>query len=242
MNNLAFNIATILLISNPLKPVGGVFVPEIAYLSVSTQAAQTLSEKTISMNERYGNEYVNNVFKDNILLTLKYLNGDVKKSSDIDWEKVEKPMHVEFSLKPGERFAFHDQILSDYEDGVVKTTNAHFNFRDGFKSDGYLMGDGVCHLASLIYLAASDAGLSVYAPTNHNFAVINGVPKEYGVSIYALPDSYEVSARQNLYIRNNLDSTVNFVFDYDGANLTLKITIEPQNEIVPGFTFGGLIN
>ena len=198
-------------------------MPEISNLTVSQVKDVTLAEKSISLANRYGNEYVNNVFKDNILLTLEYLGGGVKQKSDIDWAKVESPKHVEFSLAPSDRFAFHDQILADYKENVVKSTNAHFNYQDGFKSDGYLMGDGVCHFASLIYWAAKDASLDVYAPTNHNFATINEIPKEYGVSIYALPNAFSVSANQNLYIKNNLDKTVNFVFDFDGINLSLKI-------------------
>lgn len=182
-----------------------------------------LAQKNISLENRYSNTFVNDVFKDNILLTLSYMDGDVKGKNDIVWSDVEKAKTYQFSLEPGQSFAFHDQILSEYDKSVVQTTNAHFNYQDGFKSDGYLMGDGVCHLASLIYWAAKDAGLSAYAPTNHNFAVINEVPKEYGVSIYALPGASETSARQNLYITNNLEQPVTFSFDYDGTNLTVKV-------------------
>lgn len=237
MNNIAFTAASILTISSPLKPAVPIFVPNISYSIVETQKEQVLSEKSISMNDRYGNEYVNNVFKDNILLTLDYMSGDVKGKSDIDWSKVEANKHFEFTLEPGQRFAFHDQILPEYGENVVKTTNAHFNYADGFKSDGYLMGDGVCHLASLIYWAAKDAGLDAYAPTNHNFAVINEIPKEYGVAIYAAPGAFSTSARQNLYIKNNLDKTVKFVFDYDGTNLSLKLVVDNQPERLPGLAF-----
>jgi len=107
---------------------------------------------------------------------------------------------------------------------VVKTTNAHFNYQDGFKSSGYLYGDGVCHLASLLYWASKDAGLLAFSPTNHDFANINEVPKEYGVSIYYLPGSFEKSSKENLYITNNLDKSVSFIFSYDGSNLSLEIT------------------
>lgn len=151
------------------------------------------------------------------------MGGGVKEKKDIKWEDIEKPLRYEFILEPGQEFAFHDQILPEYSDNVVKTTNAHFNYQDGFKSDGYLMGDGVCHLASLIYWVAHDAGLSVYAPSNHNFASIPDVPKEYGVAIYALPGAFETSARQNLYITNSFDEPVIFVFAYDGTNLTVSV-------------------
>jgi vancomycin resistance protein YoaR len=101
--------------------------------------------------------------------------------------------------------------------------NAHFNYDDGFKSDGYLTGDGVCHLASIIYWAAKDAGLAALAPTNHNFATIPEVPKEYGVAIYYIPGSHDTNAKQNLYITNTFDKPVQFAFAYDGTSLTVKV-------------------
>ena len=152
------------------------------------------------------------------------MDGTVKSKNDISWDKVTSPFHYEFNLEPGQEFAFHDQILTDYKAGVVKTTNAHFDYQDGFKSDGYLTGDGVCHLASIIYWAAKDAGLNAIAPTNHSFANIPDIPKEYGVSIYNLPGAFDTSARQNLYITNDLSKSVTFVFDYDGTNLSVSVT------------------
>jgi len=181
-----------------------------------------LATHEISLNERYSNAFVNDVFKDNILLTLNYLDGAVESPKDISWSEVEKPFHYEFTLKPGEGFAFHDKLLPEYSGRVVKTTNAHFNFQDGFKSDGYLTGDGVCHLASLIYWVAKEAGLATVAPRNHDFANIPGVPREYGVSIYARPGE-AASAYQNLYITNNKELPVRFVFDYNDSELTVSI-------------------
>lgn len=185
-----------------------------------------LATHSISLENRYGNSYVNGVFKDNILLTMAYLDGTVTGKNDLSWNKVTSPFKYEFTLESGQKFAFHDQILSEFKDNVVKTTNAHFNYQDGFKSDGYLTGDGVCHLASLIYWAAKDAGLNAVSPTDHDFAKIPEVPKEYGVSIYALPGAFENSARQNLYIVNNLDKPVSFEFNYDGVNLTVNVVKE----------------
>lgn len=187
---------------------------------------KTLASRSFSLNERYGNSFVNGVFKDNILLTLRYMDGTVKVAQDISWSKVEESTHYEFSLKPGEVFAFHDQVLAEYKEKVVKTTNAHFNFKDGYKSDGYLMGDGVCHFASLIYWAAKDAGLTAVAPRNHDFAEIPQVPKEYGVSIYALPGNPATSQNQNLYITNNKEKPVHFVFDYKDNILTVSVSEE----------------
>lgn len=176
-----------------------------------------LASHSFSLEDRYNNSFVNGVFKDNILLTLDYMSGAVKTKSDINWENVEKPFYYDFTLNPGEEFAFHDHALPEYSQNVVKTTGVHFNYTEGFKYDGDLTGDGVCHLASLIYWVAHDAGLTAYAPSNHNFAKINDVPKEYGVAIMS-PDPLG-----NLYVVNNLDKPVTFAFDYDGTNLTVTI-------------------
>jgi hypothetical protein len=205
-------LGLILLVTSPAKP------------QIIGASNVVLATHSISLENRYGNSFVNGVFRDNILLTMAYLDGTVTSKNDISWEKVTSPFKYEFMLLPGQGFAFHDQILPEYKENVVKTTNAHFNYQDGFKSDGYLMGDGVCHLASLIYWAAKDAGLNAVSPVDHDFAKIPEVPKEFGVSIYALPGAFENSARQNLYITNNIDKPVSFEFNYDGVNLQLKVT------------------
>jgi len=189
---------------------------------------QVLASRSFSMETRYDVPSVNAVFKDNILLALRYMNGDVKNKEEINWEEVVEPFHFETTLQAGEGFAFHDQILAEYKDKIVKTTNAHFNFQDGFKTDGFLYGDGVCHLASLIYWAAKDAGLETVYFANHNFAKINEVPKEYGVSIRFDPGNFANGSRQNLYIFNSYDHPVTFVFEYDGTNLTISV-LEAKN-------------
>jgi hypothetical protein len=188
-----------------------------------------LASKSFSLEERYENPYVNGVFKDNILLTLNYMAGTVDDKNDIVWEEITKPYRYEFVLNPGEIFAFHDTLLPEYKDTVVKTTNAHFNFTDGFKSDGWLYGDGVCHLASLIHWAAIDAGLESISLASHDFARIPGISREYGVSIRYMPGEAANSARQNLYVRNSLDKSVTFAFDYDGDNLTVEILASKVN-------------
>ena len=170
------------------------------------------------MNDRYDNAFVNGVFKDNILLAMNYMDGAVKSKTDVDWTKVESPFHYEFTLNPGEEFAFHDGVLPDYSKNIVQTTNSHFDSDEGYKYDGDLTGDGVCHLASIIDWAATDAGLTVYAPSNHNFAKINDVPKEYGVAIMS------PSPLGNLYIIDNKDKPITFVFNYDGSNLDVSVT------------------
>lgn len=188
--------------------------PKAAVLGASSMA---IASRSFSMEDRYDVPSVNTVFKDNILLTLKYMDGDIKNRAQIDWSEIEKPFHAEFTLKPGEEFAFHDNVIPAYGKAVVKTTNSHYNSYEGFKGDGYMIGDGVCHLASFINWAAEDAGLDVYVPARHDFAKINEVPKEYGVSINS-NKSYG-----NLYITNNKDVPITFSFDYDGANLDVSV-------------------
>jgi len=189
----------------------------------NTVQQKYLASEGISLEKRYENKYVNDVFKDNILLNVSYLSGKVTKKEDINWKNIDKPFSYKFTLLPGKTFAFHADVLPKYKNTLVKTTNAHFNFDDGFKSDGYLMGDGVCHLASLIYWVAKSAGLDAYAPTNHNFAQIPEISKEYGVSIYKMPGSYSANAMQNLYVTNNKENSVIFEFDYKDNELKLSI-------------------
>lgn len=182
-----------------------------------------LSTQSMSMENRYGNKFVNDVFKDNILLNIAYLSGKVTKKEDINWDEIEKPFEYKFTLMPNETFAFHDDVLEKYKISLVKTTNAHFNFEDGFKSDGYLTGDGVCHLASLMYWSAKTAGLDTYAPSNHDFAVISGIDKEFGVAIYQTPGNSGSNAMQNLYITNNKKNPVALEFDYKNNELKFSV-------------------
>lgn len=181
-----------------------------------------LASHEISLNNRYPVASVSEIFKDNILLNMAYMKGQVKSKEEIVWESVKAPFKYEFRLNPGETFTFHDDILPKYSQ-VVKTTNAHFNSTEGFKSDGYLFGDGICHLASLIYWVAKDAGLEAVAPTNHNFMAIPEIQKQFGVSIYANPFSKGSHRMQNLYVTNNNEKAIDFRFNYDGDKLNLTI-------------------
>ncbi len=176
-----------------------------------------LSSHKISLNNRYNNTFVNTVFKNNILLTLNYMSGRVHNKSDINWTELNKPSRFTIMLKPGGVFAFHNDILPSYKNKSIKTTNTHFTAQEGFLSDGYLFGDGVCHLASLINWAAADARLGVFAPTNHNFANIPEIPQRYGVSIYSSPG-------QNLYIENTQEIPVLLIFNYKEGILSLSIS------------------
>ena len=182
-----------------------------------------LAVQSISLEDRYEDKFVNGIFKDNILLNMAYLSGKVTKKEDIDWTEIEKPFEYRFTLMPDKTFAYHSDVLEQYKSSIVKTTNANFNFTDGFKSDGYLTGDGVCHLASLMYWSAKTAGLASYAPSNHDFAVIPEINKEFGVAIYKTPGESSVNAMQNLYITNNRKNPVVFDFAYNNSQLKLSI-------------------
>lgn len=184
---------------------------------------KVIASREMSLEYRYPSAYISDVFKDNILLNLAYLDGRVSNAKDINWDEVQRSFRSEFTLKPNETFAYHDAVLPEYEGKIVKTTDAHFNSQDGFKSDGYLFGDGVCHLASLLNWAARDANLEVKAPANHDFADIPEIPKEYGVAIYYNPNNKAVGARENLYITNNKNVPINFVFEYKDGKLTVSV-------------------
>lgn len=188
-----------------------------------TSGDQLIAQKEMSLDNRQSDGFVNDVFKKNILLNLAYLNGKVIKASDIKWDEVEKPFQYEFKLEPNKTFAFHSDVKAQYQDLLVKTTNAHFNAAEGFKTDGYLFGDGVCHLASLINWVAKEAGLSVEAPTDHDFAEIPDVPKEFGVSIYSNPFARGSNTQQNLYITNNKPKPIAFRFEYQDNKLKVSV-------------------
>lgn len=211
---------------------------KISIVTVMTMSAQlsspgltetikqhTLSSHEISLENRYEVKSVSDVFKDNILLNMAYMRGSVS-SKDFNWDEVKKPFKYEFKLEPNKTFAFHDDILDEYKDKVVKTTKAHFNAEEGFKTDGYLFGDGVCHLASLFYWVAKDAGLNTKAPTSHDFAVIPEIDRENGVSIYSSPQSIGSNAQQNLYITNNKNKEITFKFEYEQDKLKASVVEE----------------
>lgn len=195
----------------------------ISKMDMDSVRINKLASEQISLEKRYSDKYVNSVFKDNILLNVAYLSGKVTKKEEINWDELQEPFIYRFALLSGQAFAFHEDVLPQYKNSLTKTTNAHFNYDDGFKSDGYLVGDGVCHLASLIYWASKTAGLDAYAPTNHDFNVIPEIDKEYGVAIYKTPGNISANALQNLYITNNKKNVVVFEFEYKSEELKLSI-------------------
>ncbi len=200
-------------------------IPAVTFLGLSFGQLTpiTLAQKQFSLSNRQSSPYVNEIFKKNILLNLNYMGNKVKPGDKFDWSEIDKPFETSFILGPNQTFAFHDDVLPQYHGKVSKTTNAHFNAQEGFLTDGYLYGDGVCHLASFINLAARDANLDVKAPTRHDFAVIPDVSREYGVSIYNNPYAKGSNARQNLYITNNYPKPVEFRFEYKNDTLNVKV-------------------
>lgn len=193
-------------------------------LNSVSNTEQELSSHTINLKERVpGGGLMSDVMADNILLTLTYLNEEQVDSKNINWVEIRRPRTIEFKLKQGEAFAFHQDLLSEYEGKVVKTTNSRFSSDQGFKHDGYLMGDGVCHLASLINWASRDANLETNVPKNHDFIEIPGIDKSYGVSIYFMPGEKVANADKNLYILNSTNSELIFKFIVTESELEFKI-------------------
>ena len=66
-----------------------------------------IAQKEMPLNDRYPVKSVSDIFKDNILLNLAYMNGKVTKASDIKWDEITKPFKFEFRLEPNKTFAFH---------------------------------------------------------------------------------------------------------------------------------------
>lgn len=209
--------------------ITGILLPILFFLSaqfnnpIIPSTGVHLGAKEISLKSRNRIKYVNGVFKDNILLNLAYMQGKKINAKKVKWEEISKPLIFSFTLHPGKTFAFHEDVLPQFKDKVSATTNAHFNFSEGFKSDGNLTGNGVCHLASLMHWASKEAGLDSLAPTNHNFMEIPEIPKDFGVSIFSMPGQQKANAIQNLYITNNRSKSVIFEFIYSAEKLKLSI-------------------
>lgn len=202
-------------------------VSPLADSSFSTQSEEkVLAQMPMDLTKRYDQENINEVFSDNIRLALWYLGGE-SVSKNIDWEKVRQDFKVSFVLKPGGVFAFHDQVLPSFakasEGKPIKTMGSHFIAEEGYRSSGYLYGDGVCHLASLMNWAASKAGLGVVAKADHSFSPIFGVPSQYGTSIRYDKNGGLNTQNQNLYITNNFDFPVMFEFEIYKNNIEIKI-------------------
>lgn len=200
-------------------------------LSAQTDKTQEnlLANHSLDLSMRHEKPSINEIFKDNILLSLHYLNKEKPLFYDrklhkntVDWQEINKPFEVSFSLKPNEVFAFHANVLKEYEQNLVYTMNSVFGYEEGYKTSGSLYGDGVCHLASLINWTSIDAGLETKAFVDHNFSIVAGVPKKYGTSI-SYSKKGNNSQNQNLYIRNIFAFPVEFRFKANSEIVELKI-------------------
>ena len=169
-----------------------------------------LALETLDLANRYPVESVSKGFKENILIALGYLafQDDVLEDG------------FALTLNPGEVFAFHNKgILPEFKEDKIVTQESDFTTNTGYKVVAGLGGNGVCHLASLMNKVASEAGLEVIAPTNHNFAEIPGIDRKYGTSI----STRNGPERQNLYIRNVYDFPVRLRFVQNGQLLALMV-------------------
>ncbi len=198
------------------------FSTNFTTLNVASQTMQivqsqqkALASHDLDLTQREADPGINQGFADNILLALHYLKGDVG-TLPIDWNKIRESATIEFTLQPGEVFAFHDNVLAQFTNPKV-TLNSKFITTEGYLAVAGLGGNGVCHLASLINWVAKDAGLETTVKANHDFAPVVGVPREYGVSIMS------TSPEQNLYIRNDQAFPVVFRFIIDQQNIKLTI-------------------
>jgi len=203
LNTLVSTALSASLILTPVS-IGEV---SVANQLINLGLIQPLASESLDLSKRYPVLSVNEGFKDNILIALDYLASK----------------EGYFVLSPGEVFAFHRKgILPEFKESTIISQESDFTTNSGYKVVAGLGGNGVCHLASLINKAASKTGLTVTAPVNHNFAVIEGIEREYGTSISTRnsPD------RQNLYIKNNFNYPVKFQFSLEGEVLTLKILKE----------------
>ena len=216
-----------------ISALGHNFQPTINTPSASlVEQKRVLAEHELDLTNRLPNEYGNQIFADNILLTIHFLKGDVEslrltsnKSSwaNFDWEKIRQPFEASLTLESGEVFAYHDTILPEFSQLTLKTTNAHYTLREGYKPLSGLPGNGVCHLASLINWVARDAGLEVTAKVNHDFYPVPGVPRENGTSIRWGPNGEYNSRNQNLYVKNNFEVPITFNFKAELNSVLLVI-------------------
>lgn len=204
--------------------IASLFVASVIAIS-PLPSGDVLVEKTLNLTNRQPDSWVNEVFADNIVLTLRYLEDPSfpRPANEREFDKVREPFEISFTLKPAEMFAFQNDVLPQFQGKVVKTTNGKFNLEQGFRSSGLLVGDGVCHLASFINMVAREAGLEVVAYVNHNFAPIPDIPREYGTSIFYMPGQTSTNAQQNLYVINNLNSEVAFVFKIEQDKIRLSV-------------------
>lgn len=197
-------LATNILLKNPVLNIGDLISAQLS------QGQVYLASEEIDLANRYPVQSVSEGFKENILTAVYYFILEATPSGGL-------------KLNPGEVFAFHNEILPEFEKYKIVTQKSGFIAKDGYKTVAGLQGNGVCHLASLMNKTASEAGLEVTAPTSHDFAKILGIEDKYGTSIKYVQNGGSNTQRQNLYIRNNFDYPVAFLFNLEGENLRFSI-------------------
>jgi hypothetical protein len=210
-------LGSALFLTTVVTPLSPAAMGQPLFLTASPVVVKEMvAKETLDLKTRSPFPSVNEGFADNILLSLHYLNGEKFSAGKVDWEKIRQPFSVSFVLRPGQVFAFHDQVLPEYQNPAI-TMNSNFSLSEGYKFVAGLPGSGVCHLATLMTWVSKEANLEVTALANHDFAPVFGVPKEYGTSIFS------TSASQNLYIKNTLK--IPLVFEFAASKESVVFSI-----------------
>lgn len=224
---VAFSTSVITLFS-------GINTPIDNFAQNTQSSGIVLARQELDLNNRYPVNSVNEVFSDNIILYLHYMNGSVTSVLDtekstanrriIDWEKARKPLAFSLTLSPNEVFVFHPDVLKEFDEKNLTIVDTSFGSTDGYRFIAGLWGNGVCHIASLINWVSKEAGLTVTSKVNHDFAVINGIEKKFGTAIYYLEGSNWSNQAQNLYIENPYSFPVTLNFTVVDSKVVLTIT------------------
>jgi len=126
--SIATLVSTIL---TPVSPVGVTLLSPI----LKKPALVILAEHSLDLTTREPGAYANEVFADNILLALHYLRNDVDEG-EVDWGEVRAPFEVAFVLQPEEVFAFHGNVLPEFDPSAGRPTvtmNSRFFIEEGYK-------------------------------------------------------------------------------------------------------------
>lgn len=180
------------------------------------------AHETLDLTQRHGNKTINAGYTDNIRLYLHYLKGDGPQLEN-NWTKIREPFSFNITLAPGQLLAFHPALLPEFRNKAVFFADTNLSASDGYRFIDGLWGNGVCHIASFINMAASRAGLKVTAKVNHNFAPIYGVPKQFGTAIYFDSEKNLNSQKQNLYLENTQLNPVTIMFSIGESNVEMVV-------------------
>lgn len=201
---------------------------------VTLSVQEVRAHETLDLTQRHGNKAINAGYGDNIRLYLHYLKRDVPGmltnrtnsggGSVIDWAKVRAPFGFSLAIAPGEVLAFHPGVLPEFSTRSLHVVQTSLDQTDGYRFIDGLWGNGICHLASFLNMAAARAGLKVTAKVNHNFAPIYGVPKNYGTAIYYETGQEVSNANQNLYLENQGLNPLTITVSVDDKNVEMLVT------------------